>query len=81
MAKKAVLGQLLKRLPKAVGAPPEPEALPESFVAGLEGLDGLDMSNPQPVDMDTGEILEAKVVDVDAPQPRKRTPASAGTRP
>ena len=38
MCKKAVLGQLLKRLPKAVGAPPEPELFPDSFVSGLEDM-------------------------------------------
>ena len=63
MAKKAVLGQLLKRLPKAVGAPPEPDALPESFIAGLEGLDGVIEGDSRAVDTDTGEIVDEPPTD------------------
>ena len=76
MCKKAVLGQLLKRLPKAVGAPPEPENMPESFTAGLDFSDPYEQqeagnwepqqayqSGAQVVDTSTGEILNAPAVD------------------
>ena len=65
MAKKAVLGQLLKRLPKAVGAPDIPAEIPQAWVEGLEGL-GFD-SDHYGVDASTGEIQEQEVPSNGAP--------------
>ena len=61
MAKKAVLGQLLKRLPKAVGAPPEPPA----YFDGAEIEDDLSgvidaEQGSYTVDTSTGEITEGQ---------------------
>ena len=63
MAKKAVLGQLLKRLPKAVGAPPE-SVIPamEADALSLEDLGIVDAqtsaSEPIVVNTETGEIRQ-----------------------
>ena len=76
--KKSVGKQLLKRLPKAVGAPPEvPVELDgldlEDDVAGIINAEQGSYS-VRDVDTSTGEIIDAKVVSVDAPQPRQRRP-------
>lgn len=51
MAKKAVLGQVLKRLPKAVGAPPEPQGMStmDADAISLEDVGISDTSSDQPV--------------------------------
>ena len=85
MAKKAVLGQLLKRLPKAVGAPDTPAEIPEDWVTDLDFTDPYDQE-PQ-VDTQTGEVLEAVAnevnVIVEAPkqQPRQRQQPEAPPEP
>ena len=87
MCKKAVLGQLIKRLPKAVGAPPEPELFPDSFVSGLEDMGEPDTNGAQAVDTSTGEILDAPAVDEgatafgDAPQRPQRRPRAQQPAP
>ena len=45
MAKKAVLGQVLKRLPKAVGAPPEPQGM-STMDADAMSLEDVGVSDP-----------------------------------
>ena len=80
MAKKAVLGQLLKRLPKAVGAPDTPAEIPESWVTDLDFTDPYDQE-PQ-VDTQTGEVVDQPPVE-EAPkqQPRQRQQSEAPPEP
>ena len=83
MAKKAVLGQLLKRLPKAVGAPDTPAEIPESWVTDLDFTDPYDQE-PQ-VDTQTGEVLETVAnevnVIVEAPKQQPRQQQRLGHPP
>ena len=73
MAKKAVLGQLLKRLPKAVGAPPELE-MPEAFVAGIEGMGGVIEDEGRVVDASTGEIADPPATERTPRRQRQQQP-------
>ena len=78
MAKKAVLGQLLKRLPKAVGAPDTPAEIPESWVTDLDFTDPYDQE-PQ-VDTETGEVVDQPPVE-EAPKQQPRQQQRLGHPP